>query len=57
MNGENHCIDSIVGSTHIKIIRKRFDDEIIVFFTKLEIVDWPAEKILINLDIKLRRYK
>lgn len=41
----------VVGGNPIKIIRKRFDDDIIAFLMKLKWWDWPAEKITENLEI------
>ena len=41
----------IVGGNPIKIIRKRFDDDIIAFLMKLKWWDWPAEKITENLEV------
>lgn len=41
----------IVGGNPIKIIRKRFDDEIIDFLLQLKWWDWSAEKIFNNLEI------
>ena len=41
----------VVGGNPIKIIRKRFDDDIIAFLMKLKWWDWPAEKITENLEV------
>lgn len=43
----------IAGGNPIKIIRKRFDDELIDFLQDLKWWDWSAEKITANLDILL----
>ena len=41
---------SIVGGNPARLIRKRFDDEIIDFLLKLAWWDWPIEKITDNLE-------
>ena len=40
----------IVGGNPARIIRKRFDDDLISFLLELKWWDWPAEKIFENLD-------
>ncbi len=42
---------TIVGGNPIKLIRKRFDDEMIEFLLNLKWWDWPAEKIFDNLEV------
>lgn len=42
---------SIAGGNPIKIIRKRFDDELISYLLELKWWDWPKEKIFSNLEI------
>jgi virginiamycin A acetyltransferase len=42
---------TIVGGNPIKVIRKRFDDEIIEFLQNLKWWDWSAEKIFENLEL------
>jgi len=41
---------NIVGGNPAKIIRKRFDDDLIEYLLKLKWWDWPAKKIFANLD-------
>ena len=41
----------IVGGDPAKIIRKRFDDELISHLLRLRWWDWPPEKIFSNLEI------
>ncbi len=41
----------IAGGNPCKIIRKRFDDELIKYLLELKWWDWPAEKIFNNLEI------
>ena len=41
----------IVGGNPIRIIKKRFDDELIDYLLKLKWWDWPPEKIFSNLEI------
>lgn len=41
----------IVGGNPIKIIRKRFDDELIEYLLKLKWWDWNPQKIFDNLEI------
>lgn len=43
----------IAGGNPIKIIRKRFDDELIDYLQKLNWWDWTPEKITANLEILL----
>lgn len=43
----------IAGGNPIKIIRKRFDDELIDYLQKLNWWDWAPEKITANLEILL----
>jgi hypothetical protein len=42
-------LNTIVGGNPARIIRKRFDDEIIAFLLDLKWWDWPIEKITANL--------
>lgn len=42
---------TIVGGNPAKVIRKRFDDELIAYLLELRWWDWPAEKIFENLDV------
>lgn len=41
----------IAGGNPCKIIRKRFDDELISYLQKLKWWDWPPEKIFGNLEV------
>ena len=41
----------IAGVNPCKIIKKRFDDELIAYLFELKWWDWPAHKIFDNLDI------
>jgi len=41
----------IAGGNSAKIIKKRFDDELIDFLLKTKWWDWPPEKIRANLEI------
>jgi len=41
----------IAGGNPCRIIRKRFDDELISYLLELKWWDWPAEKIFNNLEI------
>ncbi|QQO08850.1 Vat family streptogramin A O-acetyltransferase [Breznakiella homolactica] len=41
----------IAGGNPCRVIRKRFDDELIDYLLKLKWWDWPAEKIFRNLEI------
>jgi len=41
----------IVGGNPCRIIRKRFDDELIDYLLNLKWWDWPAKKIFSNLEI------
>ena len=41
---------AVVGGNPIKLIRKRFDDETIIFLQELKWWDWAPEKIFANLD-------
>jgi virginiamycin A acetyltransferase len=40
----------IAGGNPCKIIKKRFDDDLIEYLLKLKWWDWPAEKIFANLE-------
>ena len=42
---------SIVGGNPAKLIRKRFDNEIIDLLESIKWWDWPIEKITTNLEI------
>ena len=42
---------SIVGGNPAKLIRKRFDNEIIDLLESIKWWDWPIEKVTINLEI------
>lgn len=42
---------SIVGGNPAKLIKKRFDDDVILLLEELKWWDWPVEKITNNLDI------
>ena len=42
---------SIVGGNPAKLIRKRFDNEIIDLLESIKWWDWPIEKITANLEI------
>lgn len=41
----------IAGGNPCRIIRKRFDDDLIAYLLELKWWDWPAEKIFRNLNI------
>lgn len=41
----------IAGGNPARIIRKRFDDELISYLQELKWWDWPSEKIFINLEV------
>lgn len=41
----------IAGGNPCKIIKKRFEDELIEYLLNLKWWDWPAEKIFLNLEI------
>ena len=41
----------IVGGNPCRMIRKRFDDDLIVYLLQLQWWDWPPEKIFQNLEI------
>jgi len=41
----------IVGGNPIKIIRKRFDDELILYLLELKWWNWPAKKIFSSIEI------
>lgn len=45
----------IAGGNPAKVIRKRFDDELIAYLLQLRWWDWPAEKIFNNLEILCSR--
>lgn len=40
----------VAGGNPCRIIRKRFDDELIAYLLELKWWDWPPEKIMRNLD-------
>ena len=42
---------SIVGGNPAKLIRKRFDNEIIDLLESIKWWDWPIEKVTTNLEI------
>jgi len=42
---------SIAGGNPSRLIKKRFDDELVDYLLKLRWWDWPAEKIFKNLEI------
>lgn len=44
----------IVGGNQAKIIKKRFDDELIDYLLNLKWWDWPAKKTFDNLEILCR---
>ncbi|AFS78217.1 streptogramin A acetyltransferase VatD [Gottschalkia acidurici 9a] len=41
----------IVGGNPIKVIKKRFNDELIDYLLEIKWWDWPAEKVFSNLEI------
>ena len=41
----------IAGGNPVRIIKKRFDDDLIGYLLELKWWDWPAQKIFDNLDI------
>ena len=41
----------VAGGNPCRIIRKRFDDELILYLQELNWWNWPPEKIFINLEI------
>lgn len=41
----------VAGGNPCKVIRKRFDDDLIAYLLALRWWDWPAEKIFKNLDV------
>ncbi len=41
----------IAGGNPSRVIRKRFEDNLINFLLELRWWDWPAEKIFLNLDV------
>lgn len=41
----------VAGGNPCRIIRKRFDDDLIDYLLELKWWDWPAEKIFRNLDV------
>ncbi len=41
----------IAGGNPAKLIRKRFDDELISYLLEIKWWDWPAEKIFANLEL------
>lgn len=41
----------VAGGNPCRIIRKRFDDELILYLQELKWWNWPPEKIFINLEI------
>lgn len=43
----------IVGGNPVRILKKRFDDELIEYLLKLQWWNWSAEKITANLEILL----
>ena len=55
--GANSVVAKDIPAYHIaagnpcKIIRKRFDDELIDYLLKLKWWDWSAEKIFRNLEV------
>ncbi|WP_010095854.1 Vat family streptogramin A O-acetyltransferase [Ornithinibacillus scapharcae] len=41
----------IAGGNPCKVIKKRFDDELIIYLVAIKWWDWPAQKIFENLEI------
>lgn len=41
----------IAGGNPCRVLRKRFDDDLIACLLKLKWWDWPAEKIFVNLQV------
>ena len=41
----------IAGGNPVRIIKKRFDDDLISYLLELKWWDWPSNKIFVNLDI------
>lgn len=42
---------TVVGGNPIKVIRKRFDDELIEYLLNLQWWNWESKKIFMNLDV------
>lgn len=42
---------SIAGGNPCRVIRQRFDDDLVAYLLQLKWWDWPAEKIFANLEV------